>query len=82
MSEVGDLLLAPPEPPVRPGPAVLQVLPRLDYGGIECATVDLASHPVERGWRTLVASNAGWRGGTPGVGSALLPAARCTPGIR
>jgi hypothetical protein len=37
MSEVGDRLLAPQEPPVRPGPAVLQVLPRLDHGGIERA---------------------------------------------
>ena len=39
---------------VGAGPAVLQVLPRLERG-----TVDLARHPVERGGGALVVANGG-----------------------
>ncbi|MGH6902085.1 MAG: glycosyltransferase, partial [Geminicoccaceae bacterium] len=51
--------LAPaPRTEIRTGPAVLQILPRLDQRG-QRGTVDLARHLVERGWRALIASSGG-----------------------
>src|SRR5688572_2723861 len=44
---------------VGTGPAVLQILPRLERRGVERGTVELASHMVEQGWRALVVSNGG-----------------------
>jgi glycosyltransferase involved in cell wall biosynthesis len=40
-------------------PAVLQVLPRLDLGGVERGTVEVAAALVEAGWRSVVASAGG-----------------------
>lgn len=41
------------------GPVILQVLPRLDTGGVERGTVDIARAIVEAGGRALVASAGG-----------------------
>lgn len=41
------------------GPAVLQVLPRLNSGGVERGTADIARCLAEKGWRALVASAGG-----------------------
>ncbi len=40
-------------------PAVLQVLPALETGGVERGTVDVALAIHQAGWRSLVASNGG-----------------------
>ena len=40
-------------------PAILQVLPALDTGGVERGTVDVAAAIVAHGWRGLVASSGG-----------------------
>ena len=42
-----------------PGPAVLQVLPALDTGGVERGTVEVAAALVEAGFRAVVASAGG-----------------------
>jgi glycosyltransferase involved in cell wall biosynthesis len=47
-----------PESGGRP-PAVLQVLPRLDQGGVERGTVEVAAALVRAGWRAVVASAGG-----------------------
>lgn len=47
------------EPRGIDGPAVLQVLPRLDPDGVGCRAVDLARHLRARGWRAFVASAGG-----------------------
>ena len=59
MSERNERLLVPPQSAVRTGPAVLQVLPRLNHGRLERGTLDLARHLVASGWRALIASNGG-----------------------
>jgi glycosyltransferase involved in cell wall biosynthesis len=59
MNEVNQQLPVAPPTVLRSGPAVLQILPRLDQGGIERGTADLARYLVERGWRALVASGGG-----------------------
>lgn len=46
-----------PEP--RRSPAVLQVLPRLDQGGVERGTVEVAGALIKAGWRAVVASAGG-----------------------
>jgi len=46
-----------PEP--RRPPAVLQILPRLDQGGVERGTVEVAGALVKAGWRAVVASAGG-----------------------
>ena len=40
-------------------PTILQVLPRLEMGGVERGTVDITSAIVEAGWRAVVASGGG-----------------------
>ena len=40
-------------------PAVLQVVPRLDMGGVERATVDIAAAVTRQGWTAVVASSGG-----------------------
>jgi len=40
-------------------PAILQVLPALDAGGVERGTVEIAEAIVGEGWRALVASQGG-----------------------
>lgn len=40
-------------------PTVLQVLPALEVGGVERATVDVAAALAAAGWRSLVASSGG-----------------------
>jgi glycosyltransferase involved in cell wall biosynthesis len=40
-------------------PAVLQVLPRLDQGGVERGTVEMTGALVRAGWRAVVASAGG-----------------------
>ncbi len=40
-------------------PAILQVLPALDAGGVERGTVEIAEAVVAEGWRALVASEGG-----------------------
>jgi glycosyltransferase involved in cell wall biosynthesis len=47
--------------PPRPAkiPVVLQVLPRLETGGAERGTVDVAAALVEAGWKAVVASGGG-----------------------
>ena len=46
-------------PPEGRLPAVLQVLPRLDGGGVERGTVDIAIALKEAGWEVVVASAGG-----------------------
>jgi glycosyltransferase involved in cell wall biosynthesis len=41
------------------GPCVLQVLPRLETGGVERGTVDIAAALMRAGWRAVVASAGG-----------------------
>jgi len=41
------------------GPAILQVLPALDEGGVERGAIDLARYLVREGWQALVASAGG-----------------------
>jgi glycosyltransferase involved in cell wall biosynthesis len=59
MNDVSEPRRVAPRTGVRTGPGVLQILPRLDRGGIERGTVDLARYLVQQGWRALVASNGG-----------------------
>src|SRR5919109_4642547 len=59
MNEVSEQLRVAPPIELRSGPAILQILPRVDQGGIERGTADLARYLVERGWRALVASSGG-----------------------
>ncbi len=40
-------------------PTILQVLPRLETGGVERGTVDVTAAIVEAGWRAVVASGGG-----------------------
>ncbi len=40
-------------------PAVLQVLPRLEFGGVERGTADVSEGLVAAGWRSVVASAGG-----------------------
>jgi len=60
---------ARPETGGRP-PAVLQILPRLDVGGVERGTIEVAAALVQAGWKSVVASAGGMlvreleRGGT------------------
>ena len=42
-----------------PAPAILQVLPALNVGGVERGTVEIAQAIVEAGWRAVVASSGG-----------------------
>jgi glycosyltransferase involved in cell wall biosynthesis len=56
----------PPEPKpeaapeaVAAGPCILQVLPRLETGGVERGTVDIAGALARAGWRPVVASAGG-----------------------
>ena len=42
-----------------PNPTVLQVVPRLDMGGVERATVDIAAALTRQGWTAVVASSGG-----------------------
>ncbi len=52
--------IASPAPELRGRPpAVLQVLPRLDQGGVERGTVDMTGALVRAGWRAVVASAGG-----------------------
>src|SRR5262245_47351965 len=41
------------------GPCVLRVLPRLERGGVERGTVDIAGALMRAGWRAVVASAGG-----------------------
>ncbi len=45
--------------PATPMPTVLQVLPRLDTGGVERGTVEVARALAGAGWRPLVAAEPG-----------------------
>lgn len=40
-------------------PAILQVLPRLETGGVERGTIEVAQAIVDAGWRAIVASQGG-----------------------
>ena len=40
-------------------PTILQVLPRLDSGGVERGTIDISDAIVKEGWRSIVASSGG-----------------------
>jgi len=40
-------------------PTILQVLPRLDSGGVERGTIDIAEAIAKEGWKPLVASSGG-----------------------
>jgi glycosyltransferase involved in cell wall biosynthesis len=46
-------------PPHALAPAVLQVVPRLDQGGVERGTVEVTAALVRAGWRAVVASAGG-----------------------
>jgi len=59
MNDIDEQLRVAPRKMVGTGPAVLQILPRLERRGVERGTVDLARHMVECGWRALVVSNGG-----------------------
>jgi len=50
---------AVPPSPATPRPTVLQVLPRLDLGGVERGTVEVARALAEAGWRPLVVAEPG-----------------------
>jgi glycosyltransferase involved in cell wall biosynthesis len=53
-------LSVPPASVPRPdAPAVLQVLPALDTGGVEQGTIEIARALRDEGWRALVASAGG-----------------------
>ncbi|MGH6896182.1 MAG: hypothetical protein ACREJ5_06505 [Geminicoccaceae bacterium] len=57
MNDIDEQLRAAPHRVVGTGPAVLQIVPRLERRGVERGTVDLARHLVERGWGALVVAN-------------------------
>ena len=59
MNDIDEQFRVAPRATVGTGPAVLQILPKLERRGIERGTVDLARHLVERGWGALVVSNGG-----------------------
>ena len=40
-------------------PTVLQILPSLDYGGVERGTVEVANELVQKNYRSIVVSGAG-----------------------
>ena len=40
-------------------PTILQILPSLDYGGVERGTVEIASELVQKNYRSIVVSGAG-----------------------
>ena len=40
-------------------PTILQILPRLETGGVERGTVDVTAAIVDAGWRAVVASGGG-----------------------
>lgn len=50
-----------PNPTGEPGPApaILQVLPALNVGGVERGTVEIAEAIAQAGWRAVVASSGG-----------------------
>lgn len=48
-----------PDPSAPLPPCVMQVLPRLETGGVERGTVDIAAALVRAGWRALVVSAGG-----------------------
>jgi glycosyltransferase involved in cell wall biosynthesis len=63
-------------------PAILQVVPALDTGGVERGTADMAAAIAGQGWRALVASSGGrlvTRLETAGAEHILLPLNRKTP---
>jgi glycosyltransferase involved in cell wall biosynthesis len=62
MNDIADQVRVAQAAGNRGAPTVLQVLPRLDEGGAERGTVDLARYLVGEGWRAVVAS-AGGAGG-------------------
>ncbi|MFP4361065.1 MAG: glycosyl transferase, partial [Alphaproteobacteria bacterium] len=69
-------------PPATPRPTVLQVLPRLDTGGVERGTVEVARALAEAGWRPLVAAEPGRLVSeleAAGGGFVALPLARKNP---
>ena len=47
------------EPEASTGPCILQVLPRLETGGVERGTVDIAVAIMRAGWRAIVVSAGG-----------------------
>jgi glycosyltransferase involved in cell wall biosynthesis len=56
----GDLITAPPRPDsAGRAPAVLQVVPALEVGGVERGTVEVAAALAAAGWRAVVASAGG-----------------------
>jgi glycosyltransferase involved in cell wall biosynthesis len=59
MNDVNEQTRVAPETAAASGPAILQILPRLEQGGTGRGAVDLARHLIERGWHALVASNGG-----------------------
>jgi glycosyltransferase involved in cell wall biosynthesis len=59
MNDVNEQIRLAPQTAAASGPAILQILPRLEQGGTGRGAVDLARHLIERGWRALVASNGG-----------------------
>jgi glycosyltransferase involved in cell wall biosynthesis len=58
MAPVAETMAAPLSPHAR-APAVLQVVPRLEQGGVERGTVEVTAALVQAGWRAVVASAGG-----------------------
>ena len=77
--------IAPPAPEqAGRAPVVLQVLPRLDQGGVERGTVEVAGALVKAGWRAVVASAGGRMVGEilrAGAEHVELPLASKNPAI-
>ena len=40
-------------------PTILQILPSLDYGGVERGTIEVANELVQKNYRSIVVSGAG-----------------------
>jgi glycosyltransferase involved in cell wall biosynthesis len=58
ISRISDFSTVPPAA-VAKSPVVLQVLPRLETGGAERGTVDVAAALVAAGWKAIVVSGGG-----------------------
>jgi glycosyltransferase involved in cell wall biosynthesis len=59
MNDIADQVRAEQAVSIGAGPKILQVVPKLNEGGAERGTVDLARYLIREGWTALVASAGG-----------------------
>jgi len=59
MNHIDEQLRMAARGKINAGPAVPQILPKLERRGVERGTVALVRHPVERGRAALVVANGG-----------------------